>query len=86
MRYNSEINILQNEELNRFIKSQGIQWLGHIQRRLRPAVYIFRRLPTRSRGMPKMRWIGKVVDDLRPVRITGQVGQDIKGHTAASKV
>uniref|UniRef100_A0A8D9DTK6 Craniofacial development protein 2 n=1 Tax=Cacopsylla melanoneura TaxID=428564 RepID=A0A8D9DTK6_9HEMI len=76
IRYNSEINdILQNQDIVRFIKSRRIEWFGHIQRmddsQMPKKVLNARVYNTRRRGRPKMRWMDNVTDDLQKMRVTG---------------
>lgn len=71
IRYNSEINdVLENEGIVRFIKSQRIlQWLRHIKRKenssMSKIISDAKVYNTRRRGRPKVKWIDNVSVDLR---------------------
>jgi hypothetical protein len=63
------------EDMVRFIKAQGIQWLGHVQRMnettmakrvLKGKLYATRRI-----GSPRIRWLEDVITDLRKMEISG---------------
>jgi hypothetical protein len=60
-------------DIVRFIKAQGMKWLGHIQRvdKTRPARGLLDWKPTGTRpvGRPKQRWQEDVVEDLKKLKI-----------------
>jgi hypothetical protein len=76
IRYNEELNTLLNgEDIVRFIKSQRIRWLGHIERindnampkrMLKGILYSRRR-----KGRPRMRWLDDVESDLKKMEVEG---------------
>jgi hypothetical protein len=67
IRYNEEISkLLKGEDIVRFIKSQRIKWLGHVERMEDNA------MPKRmSKGRPRMRWLEEVENDLKRMKVTG---------------
>lgn len=84
-RTNEEINtILENEDIVRFIKSQRIRWLGHVQRmeksRMPRRVMQERIYSTRRKGRPITRWVDDVIDDLRKLKVRRwwEIAQDRK--------
>jgi hypothetical protein len=65
-------DIIKGENIFKFIKSQRIRWLGHIERMQVTAIpkKMYRKLyRTRRRGRPKTRWLGDVSTDLRKMGI-----------------
>jgi hypothetical protein len=76
IRYNEEINtLLKGEDIVRFIKSQRIRWLGHVERMednampkrmLREGLYCKRR-----KERPRMRWLDDVESDLKKMEVKG---------------
>jgi hypothetical protein len=73
IRRNDELEyIIKGENIVRFIKSQRIRWLGHIERmqdteipkKMQGKLYA-----TRRRGRPKTRWLDGVSTDLRKTGI-----------------
>jgi hypothetical protein len=65
IRRNDELEaIIKGENIARFIKCQGIRWLGHIERMQDIAIpkkMLYGKLyATRRRGRPKMRWVNDV--------------------------
>jgi hypothetical protein len=76
IRYNKEINILlKGENIVRFIKSQKIRWLGHVERmeaNAMPKRILKGRLYSRRRkGIPQMRWLDVVESDLKKMKVKG---------------
>jgi hypothetical protein len=74
IRRNDELeDIIKGENIIRFIKSQRIQWLGHIERMKDTAIpkkMLYGKLyATRRRGKPKSRWLDDVSTDLRKTGI-----------------
>jgi hypothetical protein len=57
---------LKGEDIVRFIKSQRIRWLGHIERMEDNAV------PKRMlKGRPRMRWLDDVESDFKKMEVKG---------------
>jgi hypothetical protein len=74
IRRNDELEaIIKGENIVRFIKSQRIRWLGHIERMQDTAIpkkMLYGRLyATRRRGSPKRRWLEDVSRDLRKMGV-----------------
>ena len=74
IRRNDELEtIIKGENIVRFIKSQRIRWLGHIERMQDTAIpkkMLYGKLcATRRRVRPKMRWLDDVSTDLRKMGI-----------------
>jgi hypothetical protein len=65
IRYNKELNTLwKGEDIVRFIKSQRIKWLGHIERMEDNAMS--KRM---LKGRPRMRWLDDVESDLNRLEV-----------------
>nr|XP_018913602.1 PREDICTED: uncharacterized protein LOC109041651 [Bemisia tabaci] len=76
IRSNEEIEmILENEDIVRFIKSQRLSWLGHVQRmkeeRMPKKVLKASVLSARKRGRPGLRWLDGIEQDLKKMQIKG---------------
>jgi hypothetical protein len=76
IRYNEEIiKLLKGEDRVRFIKSQRIRWLGHVERmedNAMPKRMLKGRLYSKRRnGRPRMRWLGEVKNDLKRMKVKG---------------
>jgi hypothetical protein len=73
IRRNDELeDIIKVENIVRFIKSQRIRWLGHIERMQGTAIpkKMYGKLyPTRRKERPKTRWLDDVSTDLRKMGI-----------------
>lgn len=74
IRNNQEINeILKNEDIVRFIKSQRLRWLGHIERMIdtrAPKVMYKAKMERRRRpGRPRNRWADEVEADLKVMNV-----------------
>jgi hypothetical protein len=67
IRYNEELNtLLKGEDRVRFIKSQRIRWLGHVDRMEDNA------MPKRMlKGRPRMRWLDDIESDLKKMEVKG---------------
>jgi hypothetical protein len=75
IRTNEEIeNILENENIVRFIKAQHLRWLGHVARmgedRLPKRILQEKIFSSRRRGRPKLRWLDDVKKDLHIMKVT----------------
>jgi hypothetical protein len=76
IRYNEEINtFLKGEDIVRFINSQRIRWLEHVEimednavpkRMLKGRLYSKRR-----KGSRRMRWLDDVESDLKKMKVKG---------------
>jgi hypothetical protein len=65
-------DIIKGENIVRFIKSQLIRWLGHVERVQDTAIpknMYGKMYATRRRGRPKTRWLDDVSTDLRKMGI-----------------
>jgi hypothetical protein len=74
-RTNEELeNILENENIVRFIKAQRLRWLGHVLRmgedRLPKRILWEKIFSSRRKGRPKLRWLDDVKKDLHIMRVT----------------
>jgi hypothetical protein len=67
IRCNEEISkLLKGEDIVRFIKSQRIRWLRHVERMEGNA------MPKRMlKGRPRKRWLEEVENDLKRMKVTG---------------
>jgi hypothetical protein len=76
IRYNEELNtLLKGEDTVRFIKSQRIRWLGHVERmedNAMPKRMLKGRLYSKRRkGRPRMRRLDDVESDLKKMEVKG---------------
>ena len=76
IRNNLEIEeILDHEDIARFIKSQRLRWLGHVERmsesRATKRVYRASMTGRRKQGRPRNRWKDEVERDLNSINIRG---------------
>ena len=74
IRTNEEINnILENEDLVRYIKAQRLRWLGHVERmgddRLTKKILEEKIFSSRRRGRPKQRWMKDVMKNLQIMKV-----------------
>jgi hypothetical protein len=74
IRYNEELNTsLKGEAIVRFIKSQRIRWLGHVERmedNAMPKRMLKGRLYSKRRkGRLRMRWLNDVESDLKKMEV-----------------
>jgi hypothetical protein len=70
IRYSEELNtLLKGEDIVRFVNSQRIRWLGHVERTEDNAVpkrmLKGRLYSKRRKGRPRMRWLDDVESDLK---------------------
>ena len=76
IRSNAELQQLIHErDLVKFIKSQRIRWLGHVERmeedRMNKRMMQGRLYCGRRRGRPRMRWLDEVLKDLMKLGVRG---------------
>jgi len=70
VRMNYELNeLIENVDIVRFIKSRRIDWLGHVMRmddkRTPKRILEWKLIGTRTRGIPRKRWIADMEEDLQ---------------------
>ncbi|XP_055375855.1 uncharacterized protein LOC129608396 [Condylostylus longicornis] len=75
IRSNQELmNLIKNEDIVRFIKSQRLRWLRHLNRmdesRAPKRIFEARPLFQRNIGRPRSRWKDDVAEDWRKMNIT----------------
>jgi hypothetical protein len=65
--------IINGADIARFIKTQRIKWLGHIQRmdtsRIAKRILEWKPIGSRSLGRPRLRWLDDVCDDLKALKV-----------------
>jgi GTP1/Obg family GTP-binding protein len=76
IRHNEEIStLLKREDIVRFIKSQRIRCLGHVEKmedKAMPKRMLKGRLYSKRRkGRPRMRWLDDVESDLKKMKVKG---------------
>jgi hypothetical protein len=76
LRYYEELNtLLKGEDIIRFMKSQRIRWLGHVERmkdNAMPKRMLKGRLYSKRRkGRTRMRWLDDVESDLKKMEVKG---------------
>ena len=79
-RTNKEIDeLLEQGDIVRFIKSQRLRWLGHVERmselRLAKRMYKARMTGRRKQGRPRNRWRDEIEQDLRRMDVRGWSGK-----------
>jgi hypothetical protein len=76
IKYNKGLNTLLKEDIVRFIKSQRIRWLGHVERmeiNAMPKRMLKGRLYSkRKKGRPRKRWLDDVESDLKKTEVKGR--------------
>jgi GTP1/Obg family GTP-binding protein len=76
IRYNEELNtLLKGEDIVRFVKSQRMRWLGHVER-MEDNAMLKRMLEgrlysKRRKGKPRMRGLDEVQSDLKKMEVKG---------------
>ena len=75
-RNNMEIQeILNNEDIVRYIKAQRLRWIGHVERmkehRIPRKIYKASMTGRRRKGRPRNRWKDEVEEDLRRMNVRG---------------
>ena len=98
IRFNHELeDLINGQNIRRFVKAQRLKWLGHIIRMPSNATVqkVFNTNPDgrRRRGRPRRRWLGAVEDDLIKMGINnyrtaaldreiwGKIAEDALAHT-----
>jgi hypothetical protein len=72
IRYNEELNtLLKGEDIVKFMKSQRIRWLGHVERMEEKRMLKGRLYSKRRKGRPRMRWLDDVESDLKKMEVKG---------------
>jgi hypothetical protein len=65
--------LIEGADIMRFIKTQRIKWLGHIQRmdqtRRARRLLDWKPMGTRPVGRPRQRWKEDVIEDLKKLKI-----------------
>jgi hypothetical protein len=66
-------NLIEGADIVRFIKTQRIRWLWHIQRmdRARPTrkLVVWKPMGTRPLGKPRQRWQEVIMKDLKKLKV-----------------
>ena len=75
-RTNKEVEeLLEQEDIVRFIKAQRLRWLGHVERmsevRTAKRLYKARMTGRRNQGRPRNRWKDEVEQDLKRMEVRG---------------
>ena len=76
IRTNNEINVfLNNEDIVRFIKSQRLRWIGHVERmadtRIPRRIMKASMTGRRQKGRPRNRWKDEIELDLKKMNVRG---------------